>query len=216
MSEQPTDKETPPWPTGEPDDSEPTPERQAELRAAYEANARVGKPSYSGVVIETRGEVNWIVQERGWRREDGKTREQFIDFRRVGVHKAVLNDVDLSVANLSGAYIGNSNFSGAKLEVANLSDAFITGTNFRGAELYSANLSDAFIASTNCSGAKLYSANLSGAHVTGTNFSSAELAGANLSGATITGNLRQVRMDSATLLGVSLFGGTRWIGLHPV
>jgi hypothetical protein len=39
MSEQPQQpnaEETPPWPTGEPDDSEPTPERQMELRAAYD------------------------------------------------------------------------------------------------------------------------------------------------------------------------------------
>jgi hypothetical protein len=55
--DQPPDKETPSWPTGEPDDSEPTPERQAELRAAYEKNVAEGKASYEGVAIRTRGEL---------------------------------------------------------------------------------------------------------------------------------------------------------------
>jgi hypothetical protein len=31
-----------------PDDSEPTPERQAELRAAYDANVAAGKAPYEG------------------------------------------------------------------------------------------------------------------------------------------------------------------------
>src|SRR5690349_17572279 len=49
-----------------PDDSKPTPERQTELRAAYEKNVASGKPPYAGVNIRTRGEVNWLVRERGW------------------------------------------------------------------------------------------------------------------------------------------------------
>ena len=34
-------------------DSEPTPERQAELRAAYEANVAAGKAPYEGVELRT-------------------------------------------------------------------------------------------------------------------------------------------------------------------
>jgi len=34
----------------EPDDSEPSPERQMELRAAYEANVAAGKAPYEGVM----------------------------------------------------------------------------------------------------------------------------------------------------------------------
>jgi hypothetical protein len=50
----------------EPDTSEPTPERQAELRAAYEANIAAGKPPYWGVGIRTMGEVQWILRGRDW------------------------------------------------------------------------------------------------------------------------------------------------------
>jgi hypothetical protein len=40
----------------QPDDSEPSAERQAELRAAYEANVAEGKAPYAGAAIRTRGE----------------------------------------------------------------------------------------------------------------------------------------------------------------
>lgn len=39
----------------EPDDSEPTEERQAELQAAREENVKANKPPYAGVAIGTRG-----------------------------------------------------------------------------------------------------------------------------------------------------------------
>lgn len=40
-----------------PDTSAPSPERQAELRAAYEANVAAGKAPYAGVRITTLSEV---------------------------------------------------------------------------------------------------------------------------------------------------------------
>src|SRR5215467_13396360 len=49
-----------------PDDSEPSPERQAELRAAYEANMAAGKAPYEGVEIRTLGELLWVIRERRW------------------------------------------------------------------------------------------------------------------------------------------------------
>ncbi|MGZ6285888.1 MAG: hypothetical protein ACXWQ5_21685, partial [Ktedonobacterales bacterium] len=53
----------------QPDDSEPTPERQAELSSGYGANVAAGKASYQDVVIRTRGELSWIIKERGWATE---------------------------------------------------------------------------------------------------------------------------------------------------
>jgi hypothetical protein len=46
----------------QPDTSEPKPERQDELRAAYEANVAAGKPPYQLVTIRTLGEVQWILR----------------------------------------------------------------------------------------------------------------------------------------------------------
>jgi hypothetical protein len=64
----------------EPDTSEPTLARQAELRAAYEANVAAAKPPYEEVLIRTLGEVRWILRERGWSSDyplpEGKQRPQ--------------------------------------------------------------------------------------------------------------------------------------------
>ncbi len=190
----------------QPDDSEPSPERQAELRAAYEANVVSGKPPYAGVAIHTRGEINWIVKERGWRTRGITSREQNIDLRNVGFNGAVLNDVGLGFANLSGANIGDANFSAADLSFANLSGTFIGEANFRTVGLSFANLSGALIIKANFSKANLGGVNLSGTLIIEADFSKANLAGVNLSGAIIAGDFRdadlaQARMDATTVLG---------------
>jgi uncharacterized protein YjbI with pentapeptide repeats len=200
----------------QPDDSEPTPARQAELRAAYEANMAEDKAPYAGVVIQTRGELNWIVRERQWQTSDFDTLEQVIDLRHVGFASANFSDVPFPFANLSGVVISynDANFSGANFMGANLSGAFFVGdnVNFSGANLTLANLSGAFVGgdNVNISGANLALANLSGAFVGGddANFSGADFTGANLSGALLLGKFSgvtmvQVRMDAATILGSS-------------
>jgi hypothetical protein len=68
------------------DDSEPTPERQAELRAACDANVTAGKAPYEGVHIRTRGELSWIMHERDWSGEP----------RAGGKDRANLTGADLS------------------------------------------------------------------------------------------------------------------------
>ncbi|MGZ3601809.1 MAG: hypothetical protein ACXWQ5_19425, partial [Ktedonobacterales bacterium] len=50
----------------QPDDTEPSVERQTELRAAYAANVAANKPPYADVRIRTRGELFWVLRERGW------------------------------------------------------------------------------------------------------------------------------------------------------
>src|SRR3974377_1662869 len=45
------------------DDGEPRAERQAELRAACQANVEAGRAPYAEVRIRTRGEVSWIIAE---------------------------------------------------------------------------------------------------------------------------------------------------------
>jgi len=177
-----------------PDDSEPTPERQAELRKVYEANVAVGKPPYAGVVIGTRGELSWIMRERGWNEGGAAMRVDYRDLRDTDI-SADVSGIDLSFANLSRAFIDAASFSGADLGLANLSGAFIGEANFSGANLGLANLNGSYIFGAS----------------TGTNFSQANLSGATLSGAMITAdfsgaNLTRARMDASTVLGVSARG----------
>lgn len=93
----------------EPDDGEPSPEREAELRAAYEANAKAGKPPYDGVAIRTRGELSWVMRERRWSGEfllaDGYERA---DFSGANLSLATLWDANLVQANSSGSQPGES------------------------------------------------------------------------------------------------------------
>jgi uncharacterized protein YjbI with pentapeptide repeats len=192
----------------QPDDSEPTPERKAELRAAYEANVEAGNAPYSSVYIQTRGEVQWIVSERGWRTRNVENRQQYIDFSRASFIDANLSGADLRGAYLSDAIIGAANLADIDLGGAALNDAIIGAANLTSADLRGANLSGAIIRAPNLSGADLGGANLSGAFIRAANLGGANLRGANLSGAyirraSLSGvNLTQARMDAATLLGV--------------
>jgi hypothetical protein len=104
-----------------PDDREPTPERQAELRAAYQANVAAGKAPYDSVEIRTRGEVRWILHERGWS-GDGQ-----IAYERERVN---LSGADLGAANLSGMHLRAASLYGTRLRGANLS-----GANLRAARM---------------------------------------------------------------------------------
>src|SRR5262249_12998738 len=138
----------------EPDSSEPSVARQAELRAAYEANVAAGKPPYDKTRIRTRGELHWILRERDW---SGDL------LLPAGKQRPDLNGADFHSANLSGAILSSANVRGARLWDTNLSSAILSFTNLRGTDLSDANLSDADVNSANLSRADLSSANLSGA-----------------------------------------------------
>jgi hypothetical protein len=107
--------------SNQPDDREPTPERQAELRAAYDANVAAGRAPYEGVEIRTRGEVQWILLERGW------LGEQQITYERERVN---LSRADLGGTNLSGTHLRAASLYGTRLRRANLS-----GVNLRAARM---------------------------------------------------------------------------------
>jgi uncharacterized protein YjbI with pentapeptide repeats len=123
-----------------PDDSEPTPERQAELRAAYEANVAAGRAPYEDVNISTRGELNWVMRERNW---SGEVFAGTIDR-----------------ANLSGARLYHANLSGADLFQANLSGADLMGADLTGADLMGTKLSGAILRWATLSGANLWAARM--------------------------------------------------------
>jgi uncharacterized protein YjbI with pentapeptide repeats len=190
-----------------PDDREPTPERQSELEAAYEANVAAGKAPYEGVEIRTRGELQWVRRERGWKsgRADAVGANLSEANLRVGnvawtdYITAILVSADLSEerrvgANLSGAYLVGANLSGTDLRFVTLSQAELSLANLSGADLLGADLSDASLKDANLGRADLRLANLSGASLGSTNLSGADLVKANLSGA----DLRAARMDVAT------------------
>jgi uncharacterized protein YjbI with pentapeptide repeats len=124
-----------------PDTSEPTPERQAELRAAYESDVAAGNPPYAGVRMHTLGEVQWILRERDWSvdlsNSEGKPRP---DLREALLLDADVRRVDLSLVNLSRARMRGANFSRALLR-----GAMLSGTNLSAATLSGADLRDAHL-----------------------------------------------------------------------
>jgi uncharacterized protein YjbI with pentapeptide repeats len=127
-----------------PDDSEPTLERQAELRAVYEANVAAGNAPYEGVEIRTQGEVNWILHERNWSSESlfpEEYEEERIDLRGVSFDRTNLSGVHLDGAYLSNASFNLTDLSGAGLSSTDLSGAFLGMVNARKAQFGGANLS---------------------------------------------------------------------------
>lgn len=209
--------------TDGPDDREPTPERQAELRAAYEANVAVGKPPYAGVVIHTRGELSWIVQDRGWSpmrplTQLGEVEKlwdgQAIDLRQVGIFEAVLSQVDLNRANLSGALIERCAFNDANFTFSNLSSAHIGGCSFRGADFGAADLSDSDITEADFRNANLQGAKLSGALIISADFRGAVLIQSRMDAATVLGDVdsRRNKVDTVQFDGKSRLLDVAWNG----
>jgi len=120
--------------------------------------------------------------------------------------------VDLSSANLNGAYLNEADLRFTDLSWADLTEASLIGADLRGANLLGAHLPK-----TNLTGAHLNPATLSGAHLnwadlTGANLDWANLIGADLSrailkNAHLTGaDLREARLNGASLEGAILKG----------
>jgi uncharacterized protein YjbI with pentapeptide repeats len=171
----------------EPHRDEPTMERQAELRNVYVANLAVGKPPYAGAEIASRGELDWIMRERGWGVVGNRlTQYNLPDLRNTGL-EGDMSTVNLKGADLRGALI-DARFIHADLSMSDLSEAKISG---------------------DFSGADLTGANLGGALTTG-NFSGADLTTARMDAATIFGGFTEeakAHLDTATrLLDVSWNG----------
>jgi hypothetical protein len=148
-------------PPAQPDDSEPSPERQAELRADHEANVAAGKAPYADVRIGTLGELLWVVQERRWSNDivppDGHVHA---NLSGIDLHHVNLSGIDLRRANLSGARLADTNLSGALLNGANLSGAGLFDANLSGVDLFDANLGGAYLVRANLSGARLSNAHM--------------------------------------------------------
>jgi uncharacterized protein YjbI with pentapeptide repeats len=172
----------------QPDDSEPSLERQAELQAAYEKNVAEGKAPYEGVSIDTRQELAWVLLTHGW---EGLLPEhaerQGRQFRY-----AELDGADLRGIDLHGVLLYAARLEGADLRGANLSG----GTSLEGATLTGAKLHGASLRDVNARNTDLREADLSGADLRGANLSGADLRNATLRGA----DLRNARMNADTRL----------------
>jgi hypothetical protein len=138
----------------QPDDSEPSPERQAELRAAYEANVTAGKAPYAGVPIRTHGELNWVGRERRWSGEFNLPEAS----ERANLSGANLISTDLRNASLQGA-----DRSGASLMQAYLDGADLRGANLREASFDMASMGHVMLAGADLRGAQLTEVWLAGA-----------------------------------------------------
>jgi hypothetical protein len=130
----------------------------------------------------------------------------FVGFRLFG--ELPRRPFNLERANLSGQWLQQENFRGARLYFANLSGADLSGADLSGAWLNHANLSHASLTFATLRGARLYGANLSGADLSRADLSGAGLSGgAKLSGANLSGaNLSNADLNLADLSGANLSG----------
>lgn len=208
----------------QPDDSEPTLERQAELAEGYARNR--GRSDYRGrfFAIRTRGELLWLMRDQGWSGEvEDSPRERrvalcAVSFRGVNLQNIHLynaalqdsffKDANLRSAILIGAHLLDTSFSGANLESAQLVGVYAPSANFNEANLCNANLMRA-----NMSHCGLRSADLRGAKLWNTDLTEADLSSADLRGA----NLRGCQINGRTVLdGIITDEHTRWINGLPM
>jgi Pentapeptide repeats (8 copies) len=193
----------------QPADTAPTPERQAELRAAYEANAAAGRPPYANVRLRSRGEVRWILQERGWSGEYDAYTVKYVltpkgeearpaDLRGVNLSHLILRDIYLRRADLSGANLVFADLTGAHLADVTLTDADMGRVILHRGELNYATLTGAHLRQ-----ADLSSANLQYTNIAGARFHNADLRGTVLHGAYLDARtiLSDARLDEHTWLG---------------
>ena len=155
------------------DDRVPTADRQQEILTALRANRQAGRPPCSGVVIQTRGELNWLKeQELKSRPQDGASAQLK---RRPDLRKAIMRDVNLDDVFLAACYLSEADFRGANLTNAKFQLVDAHGANFTGATLYRAHCYRANLSHAVLRGSCLNRANLRQADLTGVDFTGARL-----------------------------------------
>lgn len=116
--------------------------------------------------------------------------------QNVRLAKAVMQLIDLTGADLRGAYFGESDLVKARLSKADLSDSNLRDIRLADADLTGAVLRRAHMAGADLRGALLRSADLSGANLWQALCHAADLTGADLTGANLIG----VQFNSHTIL----------------
>ena len=145
------------------------------------------------VDILNKGAKTW----NAWRKENPEIIPDLSNYYFVYAKDEVpdLNGVNLSHANLKGAYIqGNDRdwpdeyapfFENSNFEFADLSESYMFRTKFNNANLRNTNLTNANIQSTGFNGTDLSFANFSGAEIKWSGFANARLESTNFEGATL-------------------------------
>src|SRR6266487_3240490 len=108
------------------------------------------------------------------------------DTRLIGLHDAVIN---LSDANLNGAYLFDATLYHADLNGAHLINATLTGAFLGNTTMNGATLTDAHLNGAELSGGHLNSSDLSGANLDGADLNDTDLSGTDLSYADLTAQL---------------------------
>lgn len=156
------------------DDRVPAADRQQELLTALLANRQAGHPPCSGVAIQTRGELTWLMQEELRSRPPDEPQggaqagfKRHPDLRRAIMRHANIEDVFFAGCYLSATDFSGANLTNAKFQLADAHDADFTGATLYRALCYRANLSHAVLRGSCLNRADLRNANLTGADFTG-------------------------------------------------
>ena len=167
-------------------------EHLGELKPEYEEVRNIARVRtltvLRGLDAERKGSVLQFLYESGLISKD----KQIINLSGANLSGAYLMRADLSRADLSGAYLMRAN-----LASANLSEADLLKADLSGADLFQANLSGADLSEADLSRALLFEADLRGALLFG-----ADLRGANMREAW----LNKAELDSALLFEADLRG----------
>jgi serine/threonine protein kinase, bacterial len=91
---------------------------------------------------------------------------QGADLSETNFHSAQLRKTNLQGANLHDSDFGRASLTEANLRDANLSKAYFSNADLEGADLRGADLSHAYLSNANLRGANLCGANLTGAKIT--------------------------------------------------
>ena len=134
---------------------------------------------------------SWPDEERGF---------TGIDLRNIHRSPRMLNNINLSEANLQGAYLRNEMLFRANLTMANMEGTDLSHSCLINANLSRANLQEAKLRKTNLTEADLKAANLTQADLRGADLTKADLKGANLTGSDLRGaNLIEADLSGANL-----------------
>jgi uncharacterized protein YjbI with pentapeptide repeats len=92
------------------------------------------------VLIRSRGELRWIMEERGW---TGEARTDVEEVLRVNLSGANLREINLTAQQLNGANLSKAHLNQAILRDVGLRAAQLQGTHFDYADLSGVDLRDA-------------------------------------------------------------------------
>ena len=162
------------------------------LRNVNVSGADLSETDLSGATL-------WGANLSGARLVSANLSRSRLDYANFSEH-TVLENANLSGANLEGVCLSDANLSGADLSRSELLNANLSGANLDSADLSEAKLIDSNLANTNLVCAKLIGANMARCNLSDARLDDAELSGAILTDANLArvGGLTQVQLDRAT------------------